>query len=76
MITRDNPNAQRICEMEVKSSKAFALEGFSGLTHVHFTLRNSLVGGWWGITDFRGDREPLRCSKAHFTEEATEIRGY
>ena len=34
--------AQRIYEMEVKSSQAFPLEGVSGLIHVHFTLLETL----------------------------------
>lgn len=38
VIIRDNLSAQRIYEMEVKSSQAFALESVSGSTHVHFTL--------------------------------------
>lgn len=45
VIIRDNLSAQRIYELEVKSSQAFVLEGVGGLTHVHFTLPDSLGGG-------------------------------
>lgn len=44
VIIRDNLSAQRIYEMEVKLSQAFALEGVSGLIHVHFTLPKTLQG--------------------------------
>lgn len=44
VIIRDNLSAQRIYEMEVKSSQTFPLEGASGLIHVHFTLPVTLEG--------------------------------
>lgn len=59
VIIRDNLNAQRLYEMEVKSSQAFVLlEGVSGLTHIYFTLTDTLGE----IADLRGGREPLWCS--------------
>lgn len=61
VIIRDNLSAQRIYELEVKSSQAFVLEGVGGLTCVHFTLPDSLGGGLPGL---RGDGESQRCSNA------------
>ena len=51
VIIRDNLSAQRVYEMEVKSSKAFGLGDISGLTRVHFTLPSSLGGA-----DYRSQR--------------------
>lgn len=75
VIIRDNLNARRrTYEREVKSSKASALEGVRGLTHVQFTLPSSLGRKWCGITDFRGDWEPSICSKASPILQGRQLR--
>lgn len=57
VIIRDNLSAQRVYEMEVKSSKAFGLEGISGLTRVHFTLPSSLGGCRLQISEVIGGHQ-------------------
>ena len=55
VIIRDNLNAQRLYEMEVKFSQAFVLlEGVSGWAHIYVLLTDTLGE----ITGLRGGREP------------------
>lgn len=70
VIIRDNLSAQRIYEMEVKSSQAFPLEGVSGLIDVHSTLGETLE-----ILEVIGGRQGA-LTQASFTEETVETPGY